>query len=149
MFDIHLTVNAVPCLTQISLCWHFRKICSIFRILQHKRSGQRIFLKVNPDRDHSFIQTAGAALTAGRASDGDWPHGLFVCCLSFIYCTLWATGLKSQSTKARSIMWSDLPSQKSWPGSSHCWRGVFFKASMQSPCLHSSSTLEYFLWRKQ
>lgn len=47
----------------------------MFRIL----GSMRIYLKVNPDRDHSFIQTAGAALTAGRASDGDWPHKLFVC----------------------------------------------------------------------
>lgn len=104
----------------------------------------------NPHRDHSFGQTAGAALTAGRGSDGDGPHELFVCCLGFIYCTLRATGVKSASTKVRSIMWSDLPGQKTWPPSSHCWRDVFFfffKASMQSSGLHSCSTFKYFLWR--
>lgn len=69
----------------------------------------------NPDGDHRLVQTAGAA---GRAPGGDWPQELFVCCLSFIYCALWASGV---STKARSIMrGGDLPGKESWPASSHC-----------------------------
>lgn len=69
----------------------------------------------NPDGDHRLVQTAGAA---GRAPGGDWPQELFVCCLSFIYCALWASGV---STKARSIMpGGDLPGKESWPASNHC-----------------------------
>ena len=70
-------------------------------------------------------------------------------CLSVVWALYTAHYEQWANTKARSIMWSDPPGQTTWPGSSHCWRGVFFKASMQPPCLHSRSTFEYFLWRNQ
>lgn len=68
---------------------------------------------VNPDRDQSPVQMAGAALTAGRTPDGDCP-GLD--CLSGV-CTSYTVYYEAaESSEAAqrlgSITWSDQQGQK-------------------------------------
>lgn len=90
-------------------------------------------VQVNPVRHHSFVQTAAAALTAGRASDGDWPHGLFVCCLSFIYCTLWASGVKvaEHKGKVNNVKWSARSKDLAW--FQPLLKGCFFQSKHAIP----------------